>query len=117
MMSYKGMPYFLTDSSVAKATWFWVISRTINSLFMLMIFLLPDRKLKHDLRWMIVFGGSLVAILIGYVVIHFEQSLPLLVIEGTWNDPIKKRNRIHHLHDWVPYLNCCRYINIISKKK
>ncbi len=30
MMSYQGMPYFLTDSSVAKATWFWIISRTIN---------------------------------------------------------------------------------------
>ncbi|MDF2855911.1 MAG: extracellular exochitinase, partial [Neobacillus sp.] len=48
MISYKGMPFFITDSSVAKATWFWVIARVIQSILMLSLLLLPDRRLKKD---------------------------------------------------------------------
>ncbi|MGJ7920154.1 MASE3 domain-containing protein [Neobacillus sp. LXY-4] len=81
-VTFKGMPIFITESSVAKATWFWVIARTFEAVSMLLILFLPERKLIHD-PWKILFLLSISLVLfIGFIVFYFENSLPLLVIEG-----------------------------------
>lgn len=88
-LSFKGMPFFFTESSVAKATWFWVTARVFQALFIFLILLLPDRTLKKDYRWpMFIFATTLV-VLISFIFIFFEKSLPLLVIEGKGTTPLK----------------------------
>lgn len=81
-LTFKGMPFFLTESSVAKATWFWVTARSIEAISMLFILILPDRKLNNDPRKLFLTTGTFVVIFIGYIVFSFEKDLPLLVIEG-----------------------------------
>ncbi|MDR7079943.1 preprotein translocase subunit Sss1 [Neobacillus niacini] len=81
-LSYKGMPFFITPSSVQKATWFWVIARIIQSILMLALVLLPDRKVRRDYRFLSVALGLLLTGTIGFIIISFEKSLPLLVVEG-----------------------------------
>jgi hypothetical protein len=90
MISYKGMPFFITESSVAKATWFWVIARVIQSLLMLfLLLLLPDRKLKKNYWFLSLLTGFFLGGGIGVLVIFFEGSLPLLVIEGRGTTVLK----------------------------
>lgn len=81
-LSFKGMPFFITASSVQKATWFWVSARVIQSFLMLSLILLPDRKLKRDYRVVTFAIGIILTGIVGYSVISFEKSLPMLVIEG-----------------------------------
>jgi hypothetical protein len=81
-LSFKGMPYFITASSVQKATWLWVTARVIQSLLMLSLILLPDRKLKKDYRFVTFALGITLTSIIVYSIISFEKNLPMLVIEG-----------------------------------
>ena len=81
-LSFKGMPFFITDSSIAKATWFWVSARFTQSLLIFSILLIPDRRLKRDYRFGVIGLGFIVAGVIGFSIIYFEKSLPMLVIEG-----------------------------------
>jgi hypothetical protein len=81
-LSFKGMPFFITESSVAKATWFWVAARAIQSLCILAILLVPDHHLKKDYRFLAITAGSLTVLMASFFIIHFEKSLPILVIEG-----------------------------------
>lgn len=81
-ITFKGMPFFITESSVAKPTWFWVIARTIEAASMLFILILPDRKLSYDPRKILLLASMSVVIFIGFIVFNLEASLPLLVVEG-----------------------------------
>jgi hypothetical protein len=81
-LSFKGMPFFITASSVQKATWFWITARVIQSLLVLSLILLPERKLKRDYRLFTVILGVILTSIIGFIIIAFEKTLPVLVIEG-----------------------------------
>lgn len=81
-LSFNGMPFFITASSVQKATWFWITARVIQSILMLTLILLPDKKIKKDYRYLSVTLGLLLTGAIGYIIIAYEKVLPLLVIEG-----------------------------------
>ena len=82
-LTFKGMPYFITTSSIAKATWFWVIARILEALLMLFLIALPIKKLKRHYLWIATLSGIVVTFIIAYVVFRFETRLPLLVIEGS----------------------------------
>ncbi|WP_066387006.1 MASE3 domain-containing protein [Neobacillus mesonae] len=81
-MSFKGMPFFITESSVAKATWFWVTARMLQAFLILLVLLLPDRKLKRDVHNASFIFGMIIVCTIGYTIFQFEQSLPVLMVEG-----------------------------------
>lgn len=81
-LSFKGMPYFFTESSVAKATWFWVIARTLQSLLVVAILFIPNRKLTRDYRPLTLLAGCILAIIVGSFIINHEKTLPILMIEG-----------------------------------
>ena len=100
-LSFIGMPYFFTDSSVAKATWFGVTARFIQSVLILSILLIPDRKLKRDYRFSVLFLGFFNAITIGMCIIYFEKSLPILVVEGKGTTLLK--NGIEYLVSFIQF--------------
>ncbi|MCL6570573.1 MAG: hypothetical protein K6T88_02660 [Bacillus sp. (in: Bacteria)] len=100
-LSFKGMPYFITESSIAKATWFWVTSRFIQSVLILAILLIPDRKLKRDYRFVVFFLGFVISIAIGFLIIYFEKSLPLLVVEGKGTTMLK--NGIEYVVSFIQF--------------
>ena len=101
-ISFKGMPYFITESSVAKATWFWIIARIVNSLLLLAILLMPDWKLKRDSRVWVIIIGILMAAAIGFLVFRFEKILPLLVIEGKGTTSFK--NGMEYIISFIQFL-------------
>lgn len=102
-LSFKGMPYFFTDSSAAKATWFWVTARVFQSCFILALLLIPDRNLKRDYRGGIVLVGMVFASTIGYVIIQFENSLPILMVEGRGTTFLK--NGIEYVISFILFVS------------
>ena len=88
-LSYKGMPFFITNSSVDKATWFWVIARLIQSVMILLILVLPDRKLSRDFRPIVLCLAAALSGALIFTVFYFEKALPLLVIEGDGTTNLK----------------------------
>ncbi|WP_082693000.1 MASE3 domain-containing protein [Bacillus sp. FJAT-29814] len=101
-LTFKGMPFFLTESSVAKATWFWVSARAIQAVLILAILVLPNWKLKKDYRFPMYLLAFLMIGAIGTVVFTFEKSLPLLVIEGKGTTLLK--NGIEYFVCFVQFL-------------
>lgn len=81
-LTFKGMPFFLTESSVAKTTWFWIITRTFEAVFMVVLLLLPEWKQKIDYRpiWFTLSIGFVISVAI--IVFQYANVLPVLVIEG-----------------------------------
>ncbi|MEW9051790.1 MAG: MASE3 domain-containing protein [Neobacillus sp.] len=102
-LSFKGMPYFITESSVAKATWFWIAARTIQSILMLMIILTPERKLKKDYRALTIFGSLVFSGIIGFLVFTYEMQLPLLVIEGKGTTLLK--NSMEYVISFILFIS------------
>ncbi|MBT2643410.1 hypothetical protein J7I80_14305 [Bacillus sp. ISL-41] len=81
-LTFKGMPFFITESSIAKATWFWVSARSIEALMMVLVLMLPERKLQLDPRRICLAICTGVIGVLMFAIFKYEQSLPLLVIEG-----------------------------------
>lgn len=81
-LTFKGMPVFINESSVAKATWFWVIARTIEAASMLLLLLLPERVFSRDPRNLLLAVSLAFITLIVFIVFRYETSLPTLVVEG-----------------------------------
>ncbi|OCA88070.1 hypothetical protein A8F94_09635 [Bacillus sp. FJAT-27225] len=88
-LTFKGMPFFITESSVQKATYFWIAGRALEAGLMVIIMLMKDRKLTRDWRWPTVAASLATTALITLFVFTFEQSLPQLVIEGRGTTPLK----------------------------
>lgn len=86
-ISYKGMPYFFTESSTYTATWFYMIGRLTQAIGFLVILTLKQKEIRKYFRWnvyMIAVAYALVWILI----IYFPTPLlPSLIEDGhgpTW---------------------------------
>ncbi|USG63781.1 EAL domain-containing protein [Brevibacillus ruminantium] len=88
-MCYKGMPDFLGESSIEKATWFWIVSRLIGSVFILFILSTKDKEMSVNRRRQ-VYGISLLFIVLISVLIGSKaEQLPLLVQEGSGPTALK----------------------------
>jgi diguanylate cyclase (GGDEF)-like protein/PAS domain S-box-containing protein len=79
-LSYQGMPVFITESSTAKAIFFWLSSRTLELIAMIAISF--HLKLRgHKLTWLSV--AMVLAAVIGYVGLYHLDSFPATFIPGT----------------------------------
>jgi hypothetical protein len=116
-ITFKGMPHFFTESSIPKATWFWIIARMLESSLILLFLLLPDKKLKHDSRPIILFSCMVFIILMAWSIFYYEDRLPLLVIEGKGTTFLKNtiEYMVSSLHLIAIILTLYRYY--IDKKE
>lgn len=81
-MSYKGMPNFFTESSVQKATIFWIISRLILSFGFFIAGIIPIDKKTNLKRGYFQVGSILITILIFYIGAFKTDFFPSMYIDG-----------------------------------
>lgn len=89
-ISYKGMPFFITESSPYEATWFYIIERLFLAIGLFVVSLIKVKNYTKKHRWIyyttaIILTGICVAI-----VYSPQQILPSLVIEGEGTTSLKK---------------------------
>ncbi|MFE3576761.1 MASE3 domain-containing protein [Lysinibacillus sp. NPDC059133] len=94
-LSYKGMPFFITESTPYASTWFYMLSRLLLSIGFLFIFFIKEKEIKSFYRWFIYILPFV--IIIGcFVVIYAPMSiLPPLMIEG--EGPTILKNTLQYL--------------------
>ncbi|GAB3537978.1 hypothetical protein GCM10027343_02520 [Noviherbaspirillum agri] len=83
MLSYQGMPDFITPSGPEKAIDFWLAARTVAALAMLAVALRERRPLAGGHTRYLLLGASLAAsALIYWLVLFHPQLWPATFIEG-----------------------------------
>ncbi|MDZ5473678.1 MASE3 domain-containing protein [Bacillus sp. 31A1R] len=79
-MTYPGMPFFITEGSLEKTGWFWILARGTASigLFYLTI---PKKSpiIITNRKWVFTFTILMLSIMIS-MVYRFEKELPVLII-------------------------------------
>ena len=88
-ISYKGMPFFIENSSAYSATWFYIISSLTLSCGLLLIYILKFKSIFPAQR-KIIYGSAIIYVVIWVAVIYYPRHLfPDLVIEGIGTTPLK----------------------------
>lgn len=90
MLSFKGMPDFVTPSGTEKTISFWLAARFIAALALLVAAVrpwtpLPSPRRKHAL----LLGALAVTALVFWVVLRHQAALPRTFVEGTGLTPFK----------------------------
>lgn len=101
-LTFKGMPYFFTESSIPKATWFWVIARSIEAFFILIWLVPPDRRASRRAHHLMFFLCTVFIAAIAFFIFQHENKLPLLVIEGNGTTTLK--NSIEYVVGFLHFL-------------
>ncbi|MBN6185389.1 EAL domain-containing protein [Aneurinibacillus sp. BA2021] len=89
MLSYKGMPFFITESSIPKATWFWIAQRFTESCSLLLIFLFKDATVPAIRRYTVIAIAALYSLSVSLFIMFNASKLPVLVVEGVGLTPLK----------------------------
>ncbi|MGJ7919365.1 MASE3 domain-containing protein [Neobacillus sp. LXY-4] len=89
-LTFKNMPFFISEGAVHKSIWFWLISRLTGSIMVIVVFLLPEKRLKKDPRVLLTFITFFYIYIVSFLIFHFEDRLPAVVIEGLGTTPLKK---------------------------
>src|SRR5690606_28103057 len=89
LISYKGMPYFITESTPYEATWFYIISRLIFPIGLIFTFLIKERKASYLFRWIAYISSFVFTFVIIMIVYSPTKILPPLVIEGIGTTGLK----------------------------
>lgn len=101
-LTYKGMPFFLSESSAYKATWFFMVARLTEVIAMLAIILSKDRLVASQERWM-AYGLALIYSFVWFIAIFWPAPLlPELVQEGIGTTTIK--NNLQYVGMVVEFL-------------
>jgi len=83
MISYEGMPYTFTESSIAAATTYWIIGRLIMSTGILITSVVYFyKKVKRINEKHILLISILIAMFLFYIVTYKVEYLPAIFIEG-----------------------------------
>ncbi len=81
-LSYKGMPFFITESTPYAATWFYIIGRLLLSIGFFVIFFIKEKEIGTTYRWFIYSMPFIIIIICSMVIYAPTKILPSLMIEG-----------------------------------
>ncbi|KOS68033.1 hypothetical protein AEA09_05350 [Lysinibacillus contaminans] len=94
-LSYKGMPFFIMESTTYAPTWFYILARLLLPIGLLAIFSMKEKKIHAYYRW-IIFSIPLFFISACVVFIYLPTPfLPPLVEEG--NGPTALKNNLQYM--------------------
>ena len=82
LLSYAGMPFWVTESSPEKAINFWLPARAIMAAALLLVAILPERRIGRAGRWGLPLAGAGIALAVYWVVLFHSDWLPRTFIEG-----------------------------------
>jgi len=81
-LTYKGMPFFITENTPYVATWFYMLGRLLLSIGFLSMFFIKEKGINLIYRWLIYSLPFVIIIGCFYVLYAKSPILPPLMIEG-----------------------------------
>lgn len=92
MVSYAGMPDFVTPSSPSKAIYFWLAAKLVMAGAMLASVPLMDRAFTRTWqRWVLLCGAIAIVLLVAWGVLIHQDFLPEVYVPGKGLTAIKVR--------------------------
>lgn len=88
-VTFKGMPYFLSESSAQRATWFFIAGRLTEVIGILAIVTMKDRLVSPQKRWVAYSLALLYSFLWAILIFPNADLLPELVKEGVGTTALK----------------------------
>ncbi|RNB84809.1 EAL domain-containing protein [Brevibacillus nitrificans] len=88
-LSYKGMPYFLSESSAYKATWFYLLSRLTLAIGLLLFVFAKEKQALPFHRWMAYCVSLAYSLIWIFIIFDPNQLLPEVVVEGAGTTAVK----------------------------
>lgn len=88
-LSYKGMPFFIMESSAYSATWFYMISRLTQAIGLLLILMLKTKQISSIQRWVAYTLAGVYVTIWAFIIYNPEQLLPNLIIDGVGPTTLK----------------------------
>ncbi len=84
MITYQGMPTFITESSEVKSSWFAILASITESIgiFLLILFMLKAKKGKLVKRSWLILLTLIILVIAASIIFLFEDQLPLLLLNG-----------------------------------
>ena len=82
LLSYQGMPAWVTESDPEQAIYFWLASRGMTTAALLAVAVLPDRRIGNLGRSLLTAGAVAVAAVVYWAVLYRPDALPRTFIEG-----------------------------------
>jgi len=92
MLSYPGMPDFITPSGNSKSIYFWLSARLVGLLTLLLAILIPWKPIKQSasyLKYVILAVGLAVVSVITWIGFAHIELVPATFIEGKGLTPLK----------------------------
>lgn len=89
VITYKGMPFFITESSGQKTVWFWIVGRFTQAFGILSLLLLKDKPTNFNKRGWLLSFVILYVLSLSATIFIYEEKLPTLVISGVGTTPLK----------------------------
>lgn len=111
-LTYNGMPSILLNSSIQRATWFWIFARFTGAISVSFLFTLLEKRISKRLVFTIIGFGSIYLIAVLAIVIGYDNKLPLLVIEGEGTTLFK--NSMEYL---ISFIHLANIVIIVFKYK
>jgi signal transduction histidine kinase len=93
-LSFKGMPYLFGESSMNKASWYWIIARLTGGIFLIPAMILSDEKISKRARDGLLVTGIFYVGVITFLVTFFGQSLPTLIFDKGGSTSLQKQLEI-----------------------
>lgn len=81
-ISYKGMPFFITEASPYLATWFYMIPRIVLPIGLMLLLVLSKRQISNKVRQTTYLLSIVSAIAVVFIVYSPSKLLPPLVDEN-----------------------------------
>lgn len=100
LMTYPGMPFFITESSIEKTGWFWIIARFTASVGLLFLVLSTPGKMTFLKRRVLTIFSTFYLGFITWIIYYYEKQLPILIISDI--GPTQLKNILEYL--------CCLFL-------
>ncbi|MGM7636700.1 bifunctional diguanylate cyclase/phosphodiesterase [Bacillus sp. Hm123] len=110
VLTYEGMPFFLTANSSHSAIWFWIVARLTLAFSLLAVYSQEDLVINKRFRNYTFALFSLYSLVISFVIFTFSDKLPLLIIQGVGLSSLKKG-----IEYFICFLFLCTIILIFEK--
>ena len=83
LLSYPGMPDFITPNTTEKAIDLWLAARALAALGLLSVALLPWRLLRsEEIRWWGLVATILLVVIVAWIGLFYQEFTPATFVEG-----------------------------------
>ncbi|MFC4321929.1 MASE3 domain-containing protein [Litchfieldia salsa] len=79
ILTYPGMPHFITEASSEKTIWFWIAARLTATFSLFFLFTFKNRESTVHNRKIFIAVTLFYTFFISFIIFKFEHQLPLLI--------------------------------------